>query len=207
VKSFKNKKLILFDLDGVLIKSLSNMKTAWGKTNKKFLLGVNFESYKTQIGKPFKIILKALKINEKYHSLIEKEFKKQSLKNLNRVKFYPNVVEVLEYLKKKYKIGILTSKDKFRTRKILGRLGIKFNYIQCPTKNLKGKPHPDLLLRTIKILKKEKNDCVYIGDTKYDFLTCKAAGVDFILAKYGYKIGINKHKFSINKFKDLKKIF
>ncbi len=207
MKKFKNKKLILFDLDGVLIKSLKNMQMAWRNTNKKFNLNISFQNYKKHIGKPFKNILNILDINKKYHHLIEKEFKKHSLKNLDKIKFYPNVLEVLRYLKKEYKIGVLTSKDKYRTNKILTKLNIKFNLVQCPEKNLRGKPFPDLLLKIIKKLKIKKHECIYIGDTNYDLLACKGAGIDFIFAKYGYKIGIKNYKYSINKFKSLNKIF
>ena len=86
-------------------------------------------------------------------------------------------------------------------------LKIKFDKIQCPEKNYKGKPHPDLLIKLIKNLKIKKKNAVYIGDTKYDLLASRSAGIDFILAKYGFKIGLKKYKFNINKFEKLKKIF
>ena len=60
MKNFKNKKLILFDLDGVLIKSLKNMQMAWTITNKKFNLNISFKNYKKHIGKPFTNILNTL---------------------------------------------------------------------------------------------------------------------------------------------------
>ena len=38
--------------------------------------------------------------------------------------------------------------------------------------------------KIIKDMKLKKNETVYIGDTKFDYLCCRSAGVDFILAKY-----------------------
>ena len=61
--------------------------------------------------------------------------------------------------------------------------------------------------KIIKDMKLKKNETVYIGDTKFDYLCCRSAGVDFILAKYGYRIGIKKYKYQINKLNDLKKFF
>jgi phosphoglycolate phosphatase len=204
---FKEKKLIIFDLDGVLISSLDNMKKSWNNTVSKFSIDKDFKKYKDYIGKPFKDILSSLKIETKHHRYIEKEFKKNSIKNLNLIKFYPKVYTTLKYLKKNYRIAVLTSKDKSRTLKILKMLKIKFDKIQCPEKNYKGKPHPDLLIKLIKNLKIKKKNAVYIGDTKYDLLASRSAGIDFILAKYGFKIGLKKYKFNINKFEKLKKIF
>ena len=40
------KKLIIFDLDGVLINSLSNMKFALNKTSKNLKVKLNFKLYK-----------------------------------------------------------------------------------------------------------------------------------------------------------------
>ena len=103
-------------------------------------------------------------------------------------------------------MGILTSKDKVRTNTILKMLDIKFNVIQCPQKNYKGKPNSDLIKKIIKDKKLKKNECIYIGDTIYDLMMCRAAKVDFLFAKYGYKIGIKNYKYKINKFSDIQKI-
>ena len=204
--NFKEKKLIILDLDGVLIDSLGNMKKSWDGAIKNLPLDIEFKKYQKHIGKPFKDILNSLKIRKKYHNFIEKEFKKNSIKNINLIKFYPKVYTTLKYLKKKYKIAILTSKDKSRTFKILKGIKIRFNKIQCPEKNYRGKPYPDLLIKLIKNLKIKKQSAVYIGDTQYDLLTCKSAKIDFIFAEYGYKIGIKKYKYKIKKFETLKKI-
>ena len=40
----KSTKLILFDLDGVLIDSEKNMKTAWQEVRKKFNIKVKFKN-------------------------------------------------------------------------------------------------------------------------------------------------------------------
>ncbi len=207
-KKFLNKKVIIFDLDGVLIDSLKNMKSSWNLTNEKYNLNISFNRYYDFIGKPFKEILKSLGVEKKKFNLVEKEYNSKSYKNLNKIKFYSNVRTVLRYLKKKkYFLGILTSKDKFRTNIILKKLNIKFDIIQCPEKNYRGKPYPDLIKKIIKNEKLKIDKCVYIGDTIYDRMMCQKAKVDFIFAEYGYKIGIKNYKYKINKFKDIKKIF
>ena len=43
---FKEKKLIIFDLDGVLISSLDNMKKSWNNTVSKFSIDKDFKKYK-----------------------------------------------------------------------------------------------------------------------------------------------------------------
>ena len=205
---FSSKKTIIFDLDGVLFDSLSNMQTSWESTSKKFDLNISFNKYYKYIGKPFKEILKSLGIKKEKFNLIEKEFRTKSYKNLNKIKFYPQVQNVLKYLKKKkYFLGVITSKDKFRTKAILKKLNLKFDFIQCPEKDYKGKPFPDLIKKILKEHNLKKVECVYIGDAIYDRMMCQKAKVDFIFAKYGYKIGIKNYKYKIKKFQDIKKIF
>ena len=56
------KKLIVFDLDGVLIDSKSNMNAAWIAVMEKHNIQVTFEEYFQLIGRPFVDILSALSI-------------------------------------------------------------------------------------------------------------------------------------------------
>lgn len=207
-KKFHNKKNIIFDLDGVLIDSLNNMETSWNIVNQKFNLNISFGKYYECIGKPFREILTFLGVEKKKFNLVEKEFIFQSYKQINRIKFYSHVRSTLKYLKKKnYFLGVLTSKDKFRTNIILKKLKIKFDIIQSPEKNFRGKPYPDLVKKIIKEKRLKTNECMYIGDSVYDYIMCKNAKVDFIFAEYGYKIGIENYKYKIKRILDIKKIF
>ena len=56
------KKLIAFDLDGVLINSIKNMEMSWDIVRLHHKIEVPFEEYKKQIGKPFFDILNELGI-------------------------------------------------------------------------------------------------------------------------------------------------
>ena len=131
MKKFKyKKKLVLFDLDGVLFDTKKNMKYSWDLTSKRFNLKVPFKNYFCFVGRPFKDLLKLLKIRTNLSS-IEKSFSNISKKNFHKIKIYPDVKKVLGYLiKKNIMIGIVTSKDKFRTKKILWKFNIKIKIIQ-----------------------------------------------------------------------------
>ena len=55
-------KLIIFDLDGVLINSINNMKYALLSTEKKMNIKLNFNDYKKYLGLPFDDIMGKMKI-------------------------------------------------------------------------------------------------------------------------------------------------
>ncbi|MDU1313770.1 MAG: HAD family hydrolase [Clostridium septicum] len=49
----------------------------------------------------------------------------------------------------------------------------------------KHKPHPDPLLRVAKTLAIDPSECLYVGDTIFDYKASKAAGMGFALALWG----------------------
>jgi phosphoglycolate phosphatase len=181
----KKYKLIIFDLDGVLIDSKSNMKKSWEAVKKEFKIKAPFSDYFKNIGMPFIDILKKIGIQNN-HLQIQKLYSKISAENINRIKFYKDAEKVLKILKSRYKLAIVTSKDHKRTKLFLSKLNISFDMIVCPQKNLNGKPSPDQINFVLKKLYLEKQYSVYIGDTLIDKKAAKRAKIDFIFANYGF---------------------
>ena len=152
----KNNTLLIFDLDGVLIDSRENMQKAWQETQKKHNLNIKFENYFKFVGLPFNVILEKLFI-KKNRKGISKTYQEQSVRFIHKIKLYRDVFKTLKILKKKnYQLAIVTSKDKDRTKKLVQKFNLEFDYVCSPMKNLKGKPHPDQLNYVIKKLKSDK---------------------------------------------------
>lgn len=205
MKNFiKKKKLIIFDLDGVLINSRLNMRLAWQYTAKINKLKNKFNEYFKHIGLPFFKILEEMGI-EKNFEKIKKDYDKGSIRNIKKIRSFPNVPETISYLREhNKKLAIFTSKDEKRTKIFLKKINLKFDHIECGKKSIKGKPFPDQIKRILKKLKFSKKQSVYIGDMYHDYLSAKNAKIDFIFAKYGYGgLRIIEIKRFINKFDDL----
>ena len=49
------------------------------------------------------------------------------------------------------------------------------------------KPSPDALNEMLKILKVEKSECLYIGDSNVDIYTAKNAEVDMLAVDWGFR--------------------
>lgn len=199
------KKIIIFDLDGVLINSIRNMEISWAETSVRFKISKSFLNYKKFLGLPFEIILKNLKI-KKNHYKIKKCYNDFSNKLFNKINIYPNVIQTLKILQKKnYILAIITSKDSIRTKKILKKFNLKFKYVFCPNKKIRPKPYPDQILKILKKEKVKKKNCFYVGDMKIDEKFAKKAKVKFIHANYGYGERLSS-KLKINRIQDLIKI-
>ena len=94
-------KLIVFDLDGVILDSKKNMQISWQNIKDRFDIKQSFDDYFEKIGRPFKMILDDLKIYNN-QNLIEKLYFESTISNEKHLKFYDGVFQTLQYLKKKY---------------------------------------------------------------------------------------------------------
>ena len=138
----KNIKLVLLDLDGVLFDTRSNMFLSWKMVQKKFKIKKKFNQYFKFIGMPFDKILKNLSINKEV-SKIHNIYQKESIRNFNKIKLYPGIKQTLKNLsKRKILVGVVTSKDKKRTLKLIKKFKLNIRYIVPPSKNLWANPSP-----------------------------------------------------------------
>ena len=197
------KKLIIFDIDGVLFDSLKNMKVAWEQTKNKFKINVDFENYAKYLGLPFFSILQKLGINSNINE-IQNCYQLTSEKYFNLIVPYKKTQETISLLNKnEIKIAICTSKDAQRTKKLLDKYNLKFDAIEANENNTrKGKPQPDQILSILDKLKINKKYAVYIGDMYVDYLTAKNAKIDYIHAGWGYS-KINKNVTILNSINEV----
>jgi phosphoglycolate phosphatase len=197
------KKLVLFDLDGVILDSKINMELSWNEVCKEHNLSIKFEDYFSKIGRPFKDILDILGIKEGQDD-IEKTFNETSIRLLDIVTFYNGVELVLNKLSGSgIKTGIVTSKNTLKTSKILELLNFEFDIVQTPNNELQGKPEPDHILHAISELNMTAGDTLYIGDMDVDYQAAKSAKVDYIHALWGYGACDSRNVIKIKKITHL----
>tara|TARA_B100000941_G_C28337886_1_gene465109 strand:+ start:125 stop:724 length:600 start_codon:yes stop_codon:yes gene_type:complete len=194
---------VIFDLDGVLIDSRENMSYAWSMVKHHCKIDISFEKYFEEIGKPFKDILHAIGVPEVNYEQVEKIYNSYANDSCNKIIIYDGVKDTLSLLKKNYLLAIVTSKPKERTDLILNRLPF-FDFVCCPSESLYGKPSPDQMLYTLKKLRLNPDEVIYVGDMKTDYDCAHAAGVKFVHAKYGY--GDVKCKYKIDRLSDIPKL-
>ena len=195
------KKAYIFDLDGVLIDSKHMMQQAWQVCELEYELTQTFDEYFKCIGMPFKDILKTIGI-ENNHDAIKHTYDKASIELMEYcLEFYDDVEDTLKELKKKHKIAVVTSKTAERTKLILDKMNVEFDYVVSPKTGLRGKPAPDQIMFCLAMLNVDPQDAVYVGDMQVDYWASERAGIDFIHATYGY--GNVKCEHSVDQIKQL----
>ena len=197
---FRDKELILFDLDGTLIDSVPDLASAINHTLE--ILGRELFSEDTirgWVGNGAEVLVKralggATAIDEN----LDRELVKHSLKifldfyshNLNKkTSLYPNVKETLIYLDKRgYKLAIITNKPYKFVKPILESLDIDrlfVEYIGGDSLDVK-KPDPYPLRYMCERLGIDQDRALMVGDSKNDILAANSAGIDSIAVSYGY---------------------
>lgn len=180
------KRLILFDLDGVLLDSRENMRQAWGTVREATGLEIPFEAYFALIGRPFKDIMACLGVSSDIER-IEKIYMTASFDMLAEATFYSGVRDSIRELDGMgVKMGVVTSKDKPRTKAVLSQLDVRFASVQSPDGVLRGKPAPDHLLVAMAEAGEDPADTLFVGDMDTDWQAARRAGIDYVHAGWGY---------------------
>jgi phosphoglycolate phosphatase-like HAD superfamily hydrolase len=179
-------KLLLFDMDGVLIDSRRNMELSWSAVEATFELNVPFEDYFKLIGRPFNDIMVELGLGGQADK-IKRVYDVASSCRVDLIDTYGNCLEVVKKIKKMgFRIGVVTSKDKSRTLEIIKRLNLLFDVVECPEAKGRGKPNPDPLFRAMLKCHSDPSETLYIGDMDVDMEAAKRAGIDYMHADWGY---------------------
>jgi phosphoglycolate phosphatase len=201
-----NKKLVLFDLDGVLLDSKHNMMLSWNAVREQHNIDVKFKDYFENIGRPFNDILDILNIKENQNDIAQ-TYNKVSKQMIGKVSFYEGSKSVLNQLAyKSIKTGIVTSKETLRCQFVLDLLGFEFDIVQTPNEKLQGKPAPDHLLYAMSELGVSAADTIYMGDMNVDFLAAKNAQVDYIHALWGYGVCSDENTIKLKEISKLMEI-
>ena len=177
---------IVFDLDGVLLDSLDNMRESWNAIPASLRNFVSFTSFKEIIGLPFQDAMRRLGLDE--NSLkIESIYQTNTLKFKSLFRPFPGVSEILTQLKKSsYHLTLFTSKDLYRTNLINENFGWNFDITLCPNPKLAGKPSSDQLWDMMNKTSSSPSDHIYFGDSEADFISAVGANMEYRHCLWGY---------------------
>ncbi len=198
---FKNKKLIIFDMDGTLLDSAPSLAYAvnymlrqMGKEE------LSLERIRQFIGKGSAVLALKAYLNRDDAVLGDidaAEFEKAHKifldfygKNLNaKTRLYPGVPQTLKELKKRgYTLALVTNKPHqfvFPMLEYFGLANLLEDYLGTTEKFAK-KPAPDMLLHTCKKFGLSPKEAVMVGDSQNDIFAAKNANMDCVGVSYGY---------------------
>ena len=179
---------ILFDLDGTLIESLSDLMTAVNQTMVHYGFPVKTrEEVRMAVGHgAWRLIADVLPESEVHRTdeILETYKKYYAACCQEQTKPYEGVVEALEQLKKKYKIAVVSNKPDPAVKHLCAQY-FGDVYALGETPDCPRKPAPDMLYKAMKEIGADA--CIYVGDSDVDVLTAKNAGMPCLSVLWGFR--------------------
>ncbi len=201
---FKDKKLILFDLDGTLIDSAPDLTYAVNAMLREFgFKSYDLESVHNWVGNGASMLVKRALLGKRdvedqeiERDLFEKalaSFMEHYRHNLcEKTYIYKGVDETLTELKRRgYRLAIVTNKPYAFVSPILEKLGLSklFEYTIGGDSLPLKKPDPSPLLHVCDKFDCKVEEALMVGDSKNDILAANRCGMESVGVRYGYNYG------------------
>lgn len=188
-------KCILFDLDGTLVDSSLDIANATNYTLTR--LGydpLEVSKIMEYVGSGVRQLIEgAIGASAHDHEDLSKQafdyFTQYYVEHIaDYSKWYPNVMEVLNELSRRHKIGILTNKPMIFTRPLLNILDVhkKFTHIATCGDSYPKKPDPEGALALMNQLNVLPDETLFVGDSYIDVQTARASGMKMAFVRYGF---------------------
>jgi HAD superfamily hydrolase (TIGR01549 family) len=177
-------KAAVFDLDGVLIDSLTSHYVAYERFLPKYGYPVpTREEIRQVFPMPFIDQVRVL-TKEKSEEKLAEVFRRfeQEPWPYDQITITEGVPPVLEKLQTELKLGVVTSSDSDYLGRCLAAANLTRYFPVTVTYSMtkRHKPDPEPLLLAIRKLGVEPSQTVYIGDAVTDYLAASATGAKFI---------------------------
>lgn len=193
---------VLFDLDGTLIDSVPDIRDAVAE-----LLGnhglppLDEDLIRTLVGRGLRVLVHrafdahGVALSETVLDIRYEEMKGIYARHLvGKTTLMPGALDALGFLRERgCRLAIVTNKLSSATETILAHLAIRpcFDAVvgdgpAIHRARLAHKPEPDMLLEALDQLAVPAGDAVMVGDSGFDVLAARAAGVRSIAVRGGY---------------------
>ncbi len=189
-------KCVLFDLDGTLVDSLTDLADSMNRVlTRQGLPPHPVQAYRYFVGDGItKLVQRALpgeaQQQDFVQDCVQKMRQEYALHWADTTRPYPGIAELLDTLATRgIQMAILSNKPDELTQEVAKRLLPEWNFatVAGARETFPRKPHPAGALRIANLLHLEPADFLYLGDTNTDMQTARAAQMFAIGALWGFR--------------------
>ena len=173
-------KACIFDLDGTLVNSLTDLQNAVNTVLQKHQYPtVTQAQMKQMVGNGIrKLVERALPNGSDVDRCLEEFTIEYRLHCVDYTRPYPGIQELLRALKQKgFQLAVISNKADPLVKQIVGTLfpAQQFDFVAGMKEGIAPKPDPSALLAVCKAFGLSPESCVMIGDSNVDMMTARNA--------------------------------
>jgi HAD superfamily hydrolase (TIGR01509 family) len=196
------KKLILFDLDGVLVDAkkihFDSLNKALLKVDEKYVISELehlsiFDGLKTY--EKLNILTKMKNLDKKHYSSIWNDKQNYTLNEIDKLQLDENLINLFKYLKKhNYKVGCCSNSIKKSVFSMLSKIGI-IDYMDLILSNedvQNPKPHPEIYWKAMSEFSFFPEDTLIVEDSPHGLLAAQRSGASVIRVKNSKDLTLEK---------------
>ncbi|HAX99466.1 MAG TPA: hypothetical protein DCY12_11410 [Candidatus Atribacteria bacterium] len=182
-------KSVLFDIDGTITDTNPIFLDAIIQTHFEMTGQLkNREFFHFSLGIPSPVTMRILDIPQEKRMLYIQRWQEHIKEKMHEVVLFPGIVTVFESLKEwGFSMALVTSKVRSEFSFQFDSFGLNhfFQVVICADDAPRPKPNPDPLFEACSHLGVKPLETVYVGDSRYDIMAAKAAGIPFLFASWG----------------------
>ncbi|HEX7627836.1 MAG TPA: HAD family phosphatase [Candidatus Methanoperedens sp.] len=177
------RKAVIFDMDGVLVDSMPYHADAWAIVFANVGIKIKRDDiYKIEgsnhIGIIRLVFEKAGRIPGPEDFLKLAEEKQEIFSKINKVTVFEGIYELIDILKNKYALAVVSGSDKEVVNELIGRFfPDTFSVLVTGNDVTEGKPSPEPYLKAVEMLKVRKDECIVIENAPMGVESAKRAGL------------------------------
>lgn len=182
-------KSVLFDIDGTITDTNPIFLDAIIQTHFEMTGQLkNREFFHFSLGIPSPVTMRILDIPQEKRMIYIQRWQEHIKEKMHEVVLFPGIVTVFESLKEwGFSMALVTSKVRSEFSFQFDSFGLNhfFQVVICADDAPRPKPNPDPLFEACSHLGVKPLETVYVGDSRYDIMAAKAAGIPFLFASWG----------------------
>lgn len=173
----KNPKMIIFDVDGLLLNTEFLWRKAWKDVAAKYGVPKFGEVFCKVVGISGSDVENRMELLDIARSVGTEYLE-------NDIELMPGVNELLDVLENKnIRKAVATTTSRDATIKRLTKLGLinRFEYILCGDEVTKRKPNPEIYQKVLKAVNCDPNQVMVLEDTGYGVQAAHDAGIQVVM--------------------------
>lgn len=188
------KKAVIFDLDGTLLNTLADLRTAVNLALAAYDLSErSMEEIRRAVGNGIRKLISRsvpegidVSLEEAVFERFQTEYK---LHCSDETAPYPGVLDLLKRLREEgFLLAVVSNKADFAVQELMKQYFPNlYDEALGETEGIARKPAPDMVEEVLKRLGVEKADAVYVGDSEVDVETARNTGLLCICVTWGFR--------------------